>query len=109
MSSSKLDGRGNAMKKHLWWTVPLAIVLGLPLWAWAGLSWCGISGCSGGGFGVDLRFVGTAVTCTVVAGVLMATAIAAVPWFRPVVGRLFIALGIGAAYAVVGAVITHSH
>jgi hypothetical protein len=39
----------------------------------------------------------------------MFVAIAAVPWFRSVVGRLFIALGIGAAYAILGAVITHSH
>ena len=39
----------------------------------------------------------------------MSVAIAAVPWFRSVVGRVFIALGIGAVYAVVGAVITQSH
>ena len=109
MSDSKLDGRANSMAKHLLWTAPLAIVLALPLWALAGLSWCGISGCSGGGLGVDSSFVGTAVTCSIVAGVLMSVAIAAVPWFRPRVGRLFIALGIGAAYAVAGAVITQSH
>jgi hypothetical protein len=109
MGDSKINGRGSSRAKHLWWTVPVAIVLGLPLWAWAGLSWCGISGCSGGGFGVDSRYVGTAVACTISAGVLMFVAIAAVPWFRPLVGRLFIALGIGAAYAVLGAVITHSH
>lgn len=109
MSDSKLGGRVNSKIKHLWWTVPLAIVLGLPLWALAGFSWCGISGCSGGGFGVTSSLVGTAVTCTIVAGLLMFVAIAAVPWFRPVVGRLFIALGIGAVYAVVGALVTQSH
>jgi hypothetical protein len=109
MTGSKIDDRSSSMTKHLWWTVPVATVLGLPLWAWAGLSWCGISGCTGGGFGVDSRYVGTALACTISAGVLMFVAIAAVPWFRPVVGRLLIALGIGAAYAILGALITHSH
>ena len=109
MSDSKRGDRANSMTKHLWWTVPSAIVLGLPLWALAGFSWCGISGCSGGGFGVTSSLVGTAVICTIIAGVFMSVAIAAVPWFRPVVVRVFIALGIGAVYAVVGAVITQSH
>jgi hypothetical protein len=87
----------------------LAFVLGVPLWSVAGLSWCGISGCTGGGFGVDSRYVGTAVACTISAGVLMFVAIAAVPWFRSVVGRLFIALGIGTAYALLGTFISHQH
>jgi hypothetical protein len=53
--------------------------------------------------------VNIAVGCTISAGVLMFVAIAAVPWFRSVVGRLFIALGIGAAYALLGAFISHQH
>jgi hypothetical protein len=109
MSDSKVADLGKSRAKHLWWTVPLAFVLGVPLWSVAGLTWCGISGCTGGGFGVDSRHVNIAVGCTISAGVLMFVAIAAVPWFRSVVGRLFIALGIGAAYAILGAVITHSH
>jgi hypothetical protein len=79
MGDSKFDDRGRSMTKHLWWTVPVAIVLGLPLWVLAGLSWCGISGCSGGGFGVDSRHADIAVTCTISSGVLMSVAIAAVP------------------------------
>lgn len=99
-----MKNRTNPKAKHLLWTVPVAIVLGLPLWVLAGLSWCGISGCSGGGFGVDSRYVSTAVVCTIAVGALMSIAIVAVPWFRPVSGRLLIALGIGAAYAALGAI-----
>ena len=104
-----MKNRSNSASKHLWWTIPVAVVLGLPLWVVAGLSWCGISGCSGGGFGVDSRFVGTAIACAIAAGSLMSIAIVSVPWFHSFSGRLLIALGIGAAYAALGAIITQSH
>jgi hypothetical protein len=96
---------------HLLWTVPLALVLSYPLWVLAAFTWCGISGCSGGGFGVDTGSAGIAIKCTILAGVLMAVAIAAVPWSRPwprfLVIRLIIAVGIGTAYAIAGAILTH--
>ncbi|MDQ1609335.1 MAG: hypothetical protein QOE16_2067 [Microbacteriaceae bacterium] len=95
--------------RHLLWTVPVGLALGLPFWAWAGLSWCGISGCSGGGFGVYTDFVGDAIACTVIAGLLLAGAIAAVPWSRSFSIRLAIALVIATAYAMAGAIITHLH
>ena len=37
--------------RKLWWTVPLSVLLSLPQWMVASFAWCGISGCSGGGFG----------------------------------------------------------
>jgi hypothetical protein len=109
---TSVDARPGGRKRpglHLLWTVPVGIALGLPFWAWAGLSWCGISGCSGGGFGVHTDSVGDAIACTIVAGLLLATAIAAVPWFRPFVGRLAISVVIASGYAIAGAIITHLH
>ncbi|MDQ1584144.1 MAG: hypothetical protein QOF36_2198 [Microbacteriaceae bacterium] len=96
---------------HLFWAVPVALIVGYPLWVVAAFSWCGISGCGGGGFGVDTTYAGVAIACAILAGVLLATVIAAVPWSRGwsrfFVTRLVIAVVIGAAYAIAGAILTH--
>jgi hypothetical protein len=96
---------------HLFWAVPVALAAGYPVWVVAAFSWCGISGCSGGGFGVYTDFVGLAIACAILAGVLLAATIAAVPWSqswsRFLAIRLVIAVGIGTAYAIAGAILTH--
>lgn len=93
--------------RHLWWTVPLAVLLSLPQWLVAGFAWCGISGCSGGGFGVSTGTEWLAVTLTVVNGFILAVAVFAVPWLYPTGKRALIALAAGTLFGLVGAAVTH--
>lgn len=85
---------------HLLWTVPLAVILSaFPLFV-AALSLCGISGCSGGGFGVDSseQFL-TWWMCALV-GVLFGLAVGLVPWVRR--WRIRLAAGVLVTFVVGG-------
>ncbi|MBE4717347.1 hypothetical protein DAD99_04070 [Pseudarthrobacter sp. AB1] len=93
--------------RNLWWTVPLAVLLSLPQWFVAGSAWCGISGCSGGGFGVSTGAEWLAVTMTVVNGFIFAVAVFAVRWLYPTGRRALIALATGALFGLLGAAVTH--
>ncbi|BCW69932.1 hypothetical protein NicSoilB8_09760 [Arthrobacter sp. NicSoilB8] len=91
----------------LWWAVPLAVLLSLPQWMVAGFAWCGISGCSGGGFGVATGTEWLAVILSVVNGIIMAAAVFAVRWLYPTRKRALIALAAGTLFGLVGAAVTH--
>lgn len=93
--------------RHLRWVVPLAVLLSLPQWAVASLAWCGISGCSGGGFGVSTGTEWLAITLSIVNGFILAVAVFAVPWLYPTGRRALIALAAGALFGLVGAAVTH--
>jgi len=93
--------------RKLWWTVPLAVLLSLPQWMVAGFAWCGISGCSGGGFGVATGSEWIAVILSVVNGLILAVAVFAVRWLYPIRKRAFVALAAGTLFGLVGAVVTH--
>ncbi|MGY4542762.1 hypothetical protein ACVWY0_002687 [Arthrobacter sp. UYNi723] len=93
--------------RHLRWTVPLAVLLSLPQWFVAGFAWCGISGCSGGGFGVYTGAEWLAVTMAVVNGFIFAVAVFAVRWLYPTGRRALIALAAGALFGLLGAAVTH--
>lgn len=93
--------------RNLWWTVPLAVLLSLPQWLVAGLAWCGISGCSGGGFGVSTGTEWLAVTMSVVNGLILALAVFAVRWLYPTRRRALIALAAGSLFGLLGAAVTH--
>ncbi|MET3141774.1 UNVERIFIED_ORG: hypothetical protein ABIB13_001476 [Arthrobacter sp. UYEF2] len=93
--------------RNLWWTVPLAVLLSLPQWLVAGLAWCGISGCSGGGFGVSAGTEWLAVTMSVVNGLILALAVFSVRWLYPTRRRALIALAAGSLFGLLGAAVTH--
>ncbi|KRE45111.1 hypothetical protein ASG92_12325 [Arthrobacter sp. Soil736] len=93
--------------RKLLWTVPLAVLLSLPQWMVAGFAWCGISGCSGGGFGVVTGTEWVAVILSVVNGVILAVAVFAVRWLYPTRKRALIALAAGTLFGLVGAAVTH--
>jgi hypothetical protein len=93
--------------RNLWWTVPLAVLLSFPQWLVAGLAWCGISGCSGGGFGVSTGTEWLAVTMSVVNGLILAVAVFAVRWLYPTRKRALIALAAGTLFGLLGAAVTH--
>jgi hypothetical protein len=92
--------------RKLLWTVPLAVLLSLPQWMVAGFAWCGISGCSGGGFGVVTGTEWVAVILSVVNGVILAVAVFAVRWLYPTRKRALVALAAG-LFGLVGAAVTH--
>jgi hypothetical protein len=54
---------------------PLAVLLSLPQWTVAGFAWCGISGCSGGGFRVAAGTEWVAVILSDANGVILAVAV----------------------------------
>ncbi|MEO9254359.1 MAG: hypothetical protein ABI305_02380 [Tepidiformaceae bacterium] len=85
---------------HLFWSVPLAAIISAPIWFVGGISLCGISGCSGGGFGRDTSYqVQSWISCVVI-GVIFALAVGLVPWIRP--GRVRVCLGVAAGLATGG-------
>lgn len=91
----------------LWWAVPLAVLLSLPQWVVASFAWCGISGCSGGGFGVATGSEWIAVTLSIVNGVILAAAVFAVRWLYPTRKRALVALAAGTLFGLLGAAVTH--
>jgi hypothetical protein len=93
--------------RKLWWAVPLAVLLSLPQWMVAGFAWCGISGCSGGGFGVVTGTEWVAVILSVVNGVILAVAVFAVRWLYPTRKRALVALAAGTLFGLLGAAVTH--
>lgn len=85
---------------HLFWSVPLAAFIAAPAWIIGGISLCGISGCSGGGFGrYTADQVQSWISCGVV-GVIFALAVGLVPWIRP--GSVRVWLGVAAGLATGG-------
>lgn len=66
---------------HLLWALPLAGVVALPLVVLAGFVICGISGCSGGGFGrtSDPDWI-LGILATLASGLVMALPWVLVPW-----------------------------
>lgn len=93
--------------RKLWWAVPLAVLLSLPQWMVASFAWCGISGCSGGGFGVSTGSEWIAVILSAVNGFIMALAVFAVRWLYPTGKRALIALAAGTLFGLLGAAVTH--
>lgn len=73
-------------------TVPVACWLSVYLLVGITLGWCGISGCSGGGYGLtsdpDEFF---SLTCAAIAAALWFAALAGPPWIRPPRRRLLVA------------------
>lgn len=66
--------------RHLLWAVPLAVVVSGGATLLAAVAWCGVSGCSGGGFGPDTstRWVGWLLLLG--AGAVLAAPVAVVAW-----------------------------
>ncbi|WP_144016086.1 hypothetical protein [Demequina sp. NBRC 110052] len=86
---------------HLLWAMPIATAAAAgPLFI-AALSQCGISGCSGGGYGVSYGDPGEIFAEVLLAVAILLTPIVAVPWVRSWKARLAVAVGIGAPLLIV--------
>ena len=79
-SATKPSRTGKSRWSPLWWALPLALVVALPLWWAAGLAMCGISGCSGGGFGVSDRGRGSVLPILAVSGAVLALPVVLTHW-----------------------------
>ena len=82
LSAKKPAGFSNAAL-HLLWTVPLALLIGYPLWISARLTWCGFGGCYGPTANYRELHFPWGVVIPVVCAALMLLAVAVPPWVRP--------------------------
>ncbi|MEP7036442.1 MAG: hypothetical protein ABI934_12705 [Actinomycetota bacterium] len=99
---------GNTRRSLLWWAVPLAFVVNLPFsWA-AGFSMCGISGCSGGGFGVSEIGRGSVIPLLAIGGVVLALPFVLIRWHPRRWVRLAFGLGIAVTWTVLNALWMYS-
>lgn len=86
---------------HFLWASPLAFFCGLYVFVLAAISVCGVSGCSGGGYGVSRGDpVETALLVTVGA-VVMTLPIGAIPWHTKFAVRVTTMLAIAALLGIV--------
>jgi hypothetical protein len=86
---------------HLLWAVPLAALVSIPLLLIAKLDQCGISGCSGGGFGVDTSGRADISVLTFGVGFVFFLAIGLAPCLKPWWLRLAIGLVVGIAIGLI--------
>ncbi len=75
---------------HLLWIVPIALIVDATFFLAAAVSKCGISGCSGAGFGIASNPAASMVFIGIAAGVT-ATLLIVVPWIRFRFARISVA------------------
>ena len=77
---------------HLLWTVPLALLIGFPLWVAARLGWCGYGGCFGSHEPDQQANVVLGIGLAVMCALLLIAAITIPLWFHPWWVRLIAAI-----------------
>ena len=77
---------------HLLWTVPLALLIGYPLWFAARLGWCGYGGCFGSHEPDQQANVVLGIGLAILCALLVIAAITIPPWFHPGWVRLIAAI-----------------
>lgn len=84
---------------HLLWALPVALAAAIVITVVAGIAACGVSGCSGGGFGPvgDRRLL--AAVLLLVAGAVLATPLVVVGWARRRTVRLEAAAAVAVGWA----------
>ena len=85
---------------HFLWAQPLAIALSLVPLFYAAINMCGVSGCSGGGFGVAPGDPREQYAAAVVVAAILVTPLAAIPWARKWI-RLSVAIVVALVLALV--------
>ena len=107
-SATKPSRTGKSRWSPLWWALPLALVVALPLWWAAGLAMCGISGCSGGGFGVSDRGRGSVLPILAVSGAVLALPVVLTHWHPRKGVRVAVGLGVALTWAGANAIWMYS-
>ena len=65
---------------HLLWTLPVAALISIPCWFYGAINICGVSGCSGGGFGVSYGPEAANWFCAGIIAAIFYLSIALIPW-----------------------------
>jgi len=86
---------------HLLWALPIPVIVSSVLLMSALWDFCGINGCTGGGFGIS-RDVGTTIGDLAPIPFLIGLPIFLVPWSPKRRARAVVALVIGIAFAGLG-------
>ena len=107
-SATKPSRTGKSRWSPLWWALPLACVVALPLWWAAGFSMCGISGCSGGGFGVSDIGRGSVLPILAVSGAALALPVVLTHWHPRRGVRVAVGLGVAVTWAGVNTIWMYS-
>jgi hypothetical protein len=95
LTDSKKTGRSVGFTLatfHLLWTVPLALVIGYPLWFAARLNWCGYGGCWGTAADSHQIEYASGIVLAILCALLVIAAITIPSWFRPWWVRLIVAI-----------------
>jgi len=107
-SATRPSRTGKSCWSPLWWALPLAFVVALPLWWVAGFSMCGISGCSGGGFGVSDSGRGSVIPILAVSGAVLALPVVLTHWHPRRGVRVAVGLGVAVTWAGANAIWMYS-
>lgn len=84
---------------HLLWAMPVALGVAAVLTVVAGIAACGVSGCSGAGFGPTEGRRLLAAGLVLVAGAVLATPLVVVGWARRRAVRLGVAVAVAVPWA----------
>jgi hypothetical protein len=79
-STETSSGRQTKRVSPLWWALPIAFLVAILLLIVAGFEMCGISGCSGGGFGVAESGRGAVIPLLAVGGLAIALPLVLIHW-----------------------------
>lgn len=93
-----------APRRHgvaLVWALPLAVVVGVASWIPTSIVLCGISGCSGGGFGVSWDPIGGIIGLAI-GGAIVALPLGIVRWTTNRSLRLVVSAAAGLLFAFAG-------
>lgn len=87
---------------HLLWVLPITAAVHFFALFWMTLVWCGVSGCSGGGFGrISDPWLGGVLAGGGLVALVWFAAVAGLPWHRSHRIRLITAAAVGVGLAVV--------
>jgi hypothetical protein len=93
--------RQRQLGRALLWALPLAVIVGMGIWIPTDIALCGISGCSGGGFGVSWNPVGGVIGLGV-SGAIVALPLVLIRWTANRALRWVIAAATGLIFALAG-------
>lgn len=88
----------------LWWALPVAFLVAILLLSVASIAMCGISGCSGGGFGVTDSMRGAVIPLLAVGGLVIALPLVLIHWHPRLAVRVTVGLGVAVTWTLVIAV-----
>lgn len=87
---------------HLVWVLPIVLVAHFFALFWITLTWCGVSGCSGGGYGrISDPSLGLALLGGFVVVLVWCAAIGGLPWHPSPQRRLVVGAAVGVVLALV--------